>query len=53
MGLSPETFWAMTLVEWRAALNGHAARRGARTPFAAALGRRELDELIQRFPDSR
>jgi len=39
--LPPQVFWNLSLVEWRAL-----CRR--RRP---ALARRELDELMQRYPD--
>ncbi len=49
MGLSPATFWAMSLPEWRAAVNGFATRTGARR--AAPLARAEFEQLMRRFPD--
>ena len=52
MGLAPEIFWNMSLVEWRAALAGFGEARGVRAHSpAGSLGRRELDALMQRFPD--
>ena len=47
MRLSPETFWAMSLGEWRAAVNGF-ARRSQR---AAPLARIEFEHMMQMFPD--
>jgi uncharacterized phage protein (TIGR02216 family) len=49
MGLAPETFWRMSLTEWRASVRGFQARRGARA--AAPLARCELDDLMERYPD--
>jgi uncharacterized phage protein (TIGR02216 family) len=40
--LSPATFWQMSLAEWRAMLSPFAPR---------ALARRELETLMQRYPD--
>jgi hypothetical protein len=51
MGLPPETFWNMTLIEWRAALSGHAEARGLKAHAASALGMRELNRLMEQFPD--
>jgi hypothetical protein len=52
MGLSPEVFWNMTLVEWRAALAGFAERRGLRTTAnAGAMRRDELTRLMKLYPD--
>ena len=49
MGMTPETFWGMTLIEWRAALAGYAERNGVlRTQ---PMSRAELDVLMRRFPD--
>lgn len=47
MRLTPETFWSMSLREWRAQVNGF-ARRNARTP---PLARSDLEHLIQLYPD--
>ncbi|HEY0281404.1 MAG TPA: phage tail assembly chaperone [Rhizomicrobium sp.] len=44
MGLKPKTFWNMSLAEWRAMLAGKRPRR-------SSLGRRELDDLMQHYPD--
>jgi uncharacterized phage protein (TIGR02216 family) len=44
MRLSPETFWRMSLPEWRAAASAFAPKR---TPLARA----GLEDLMQRFPD--
>ena len=53
MGMEPETFWNMTLVEWRAALAGHAMRRGFRARAAGeSLSRAEFADLMLRFPDT-
>jgi len=54
MGLSPDTFWNLTLVEWRAALAGYAERRGWRMKMPAdGLSRSELSHLMQLYPDTR
>lgn len=50
MGLAPEIFWNMSLIEWRAALAGFAEARGF-VHATASLGRRELDALMKLFPD--
>ena len=50
MGLSPQTFWNMTLVEWRAALAGYLERNGM-TPRAPGLTRSTLTNLMNRYPD--
>jgi uncharacterized phage protein (TIGR02216 family) len=47
MRLSPQTFWAMSLNEWRAAVNGF-ARRSRR---ATHLARGDLDHLMKLYPD--
>ncbi len=53
MGLAPDVFWAMTLVEWRAAVKGFAQARGFRAASAAhAMRRSELLELMQLYPDT-
>ena len=53
MGMAPETFWAMTLVEWRAAVTGFAQARGLRVVSPAdAMRRSELLELMQLYPDT-
>lgn len=48
MRLSPETFWAMSLPEWRAAVAGF-TRNHART---SPLSRAEFDAMMTRFPDA-
>ncbi|MBV9571443.1 MAG: phage tail assembly chaperone [Alphaproteobacteria bacterium] len=47
MRITPEVFWAMSLGEWRAAVNGF-ARRSHR---AAPLSRADLEHLMQLYPD--
>ncbi|HEY5237248.1 MAG TPA: phage tail assembly chaperone [Rhizomicrobium sp.] len=49
MGLSPDTFWSMTLAEWNACVAGWQARHRPRV--AAPLARSELDELMKAHPD--
>lgn len=49
MRLTPDVFWAMSLVEWRAAVNGY-ARRGR---IVAPLARVEFEQLMRMFPDKR
>jgi len=41
MRLAPQTFWSLSLAEWRAM---------APRP-RAALARREMETLMQRYPD--
>jgi len=45
MRLVPSVFWAMSLVEWRAALAGRMPRR------TAPLARDEFEKLMLEFPD--
>jgi len=40
--LSPQSFWSLSLAEWRA----------LSIPRRPALARGELDALMQRYPDS-
>jgi uncharacterized phage protein (TIGR02216 family) len=47
MRLTPDTFWSMSLGEWRAAVNGFARRSSRATP----LTRGDLDRLMQLHPD--
>jgi uncharacterized phage protein (TIGR02216 family) len=47
MRLAPDVFWAMSLSEWRAAVNGF-ARRSSRT---APLPRADFEQLMQLYPD--
>jgi uncharacterized phage protein (TIGR02216 family) len=49
MGLSPRTFWAMSLPEWRAAICGFQNARGIRA--AAPLARKDLEALMELYPD--
>jgi uncharacterized phage protein (TIGR02216 family) len=42
--LSPDTFWRMSLVEWRALLDG-------RFGGAPALARNDLQSLMRMYPD--
>jgi uncharacterized phage protein (TIGR02216 family) len=51
MGIAPETFWRMSLMEWRAALAGFMERNGARA--AQPLERKALDDMMQLYPDKR
>ncbi len=46
MRLSPRTFWALSLPEWRAAIAGRLP------PRAAPLARADLETLMQRYPDT-
>jgi uncharacterized phage protein (TIGR02216 family) len=48
MGLEPPAFWRLSLVEWRAAVEGQALRFAARP---APLSRDELTQLRGRYPD--
>ncbi|HWA91808.1 MAG TPA: phage tail assembly chaperone [Rhizomicrobium sp.] len=45
MRIPPGVFWAMSLVEWRAARDGRFPRR------ASPLGRDALDAMMKEFPD--
>jgi len=45
--LPPETFWRMTLPELSAAANA------LLVPKRINMGRRELEEMMSRFPDSK
>lgn len=49
MGLAPDAFWAMSLSEWRAAIEGFAMRKGARR--TTPLSRVEFDHLMRMHPD--
>jgi uncharacterized phage protein (TIGR02216 family) len=42
--LAPQTFWAMSLPEWRAALSRLPKR-------AAPLARNDLEQMMKAFPD--
>lgn len=54
MGLAPEAFWNMTVVEWRAAVAGFAESRGLRgTPARNAMRCSEFAELMQLYPDTK
>jgi uncharacterized phage protein (TIGR02216 family) len=46
MGLAPESFWRLSVVEWRALCE---ARQGARA--MSPLSRNDFAALMQRFPD--
>lgn len=43
MKIPPKTFWAMSLVEWRAAI--------AQPRATAPLARAEFDALMREYPD--
>jgi hypothetical protein len=49
MGLAPQIFWSMSLVEWCAAVKGYASRHGRRS--APPLSRGEFESLMQAHPD--
>ena len=49
MGIAPDAFWAMSLTEWRAAVDGFAMKKGARRN--APLSRDELQTMMQNYPD--
>ena len=51
MGMRAPDFWALTLVEWRAALAGFAQARGVGGAQSQSMRRSELADLMQRFPD--
>ncbi len=50
--LSLADFWAMTLPEFRAALDGYLEAKGQRQATGEPPSREELRELMARFPDS-
>ena len=50
MKLAPQDFWRMSLVEWSAAIDGHARSLGA-DGSVVPLSQAELQELIEQFPD--
>jgi hypothetical protein len=53
MGLAPDTFWSMSLPEWRAAVAGFARMRGQRAGAAAdPMRRSELERLMQIYRDT-
>jgi uncharacterized phage protein (TIGR02216 family) len=45
MRIPPKIFWAMSLVEWRAAI------AGTRPRSSKPLARGEFEQLMQAFPD--
>ena len=47
MRLSPDTFWAMSLPEWRAAVAGFTRNHARPAPLARA----EFDALMRQYPD--
>lgn len=49
MALSPDTFWNMSLTEWRAAAAGWQARHIPKR--ATPLNRNELAHLMKAHPD--
>jgi uncharacterized phage protein (TIGR02216 family) len=49
MGLSPNTFWAMTLAEWNAAVAGWQARHRPRA--VTPLPRADFEALMKDHPD--
>jgi hypothetical protein len=52
MGLAPNIFWNMTIIEWRAAQAGFAQMRGLRAVVSAdSMRRSELLKLMQLYPD--
>jgi uncharacterized phage protein (TIGR02216 family) len=51
MALDPQTFWTMSVAEWRAAAAGWQARNLPKQ--SAPLSRGELDHLMEAYPDGR
>ena len=49
MGLAPDLFWRLSLVEWQAVVEGHALRLGG--AHEPPLVRAELPALLARYPD--
>jgi hypothetical protein len=48
MRLTPDTFWSMSLIEWRAAVEGFASLHRRRT---SSLLRAEFEQMMRMFPD--
>jgi len=51
LGLAPEIFWAMTPVEWLAALSGWKRKFGIVETPTPDITRNDLEGLMSRFPD--
>lgn len=51
--LTPETFWSMTMVEFRATSLGYAQANSATRSSVNPLSRSELEDMMERFPDDR
>ena len=51
LGLVSREFWAMTVPEFHAALDGWLEARGLRERMSAPPIREELEEMMSRFPD--
>jgi len=51
MALPPQTFWNMSLKEWRAAATGWQARHAPKR--ATPLSRNDLANLMEAYPDGR
>lgn len=45
--LAPGDFWALSLCEWRALVEGHFG------PAAPAMARAGLEQLMKEYPDGR
>lgn len=50
MGMSPDEFWSMSLLEWNDALEGLAEKNGA--DLSDGMGSDELEELMEAYPDA-
>jgi len=48
MGLAPDVFWRMSLVEWRAALAGRFGTQARSAPMTRA----SLAQLMEQYPDA-
>ena len=51
MGLASRDYWAMTVLEFHAALDGWLEARGLRGRISAPPLREELEAMMARFPD--
>ena len=49
LGLSPESFWNMSMIEFQTALDGFSDFHSGGKPPPLSKG--ELDDLMERYPD--
>lgn len=50
MGLAPQVFWAMSVKEWAAAVDGFVEFNGS-AAARTGVSREEFEALKRRFPD--